>query len=118
MAFDSRYLFSVAMDVQPDKEAVFNEVYDKDHVPYLKQVPGLVSVARFKTEDLTMIIGGEKKKIVIENQPRYLALYEIERPDVLVSDAWAKAVDKGRWTDEVRPYTTNRRHLLYRRIDG
>jgi hypothetical protein len=118
MAFDTRYLFSVAMDVQPDKDAVFNEVYDKDHIPYLKQVPGLVSVARFKTEDLTMIIGGERKKIVVENQPRYLALYEIERPEVLVSDAWAKAVDKGRWTDEVRPYTTNRRHLLYRRIDG
>ena len=118
MAFDPRYLFSVAMDVQPDKEAVFNEVYDKDHIPHLKTVPGLVSVARFKTEDLTMIIGGERKKIVIENQPRYLALYELERPEVLVSDAWAKAVDKGRWTDEVRPYTTNRRHLLYRRIDG
>ena len=118
MAFDTRYLFSVAMDVQPDKEAVFNQVYDEDHIPYLKQVPGLVSVARFKTEELTMIIGGERKKVVMENQPRYLALYEIERPEVLVSDAWAEAVDKGRWTDEVRPYTTNRRHLLYRRIDG
>ncbi|MBI1736839.1 MAG: hypothetical protein HYR51_16855 [Candidatus Rokubacteria bacterium] len=118
MTLQSRYLFSVSMDVQPDKEAIFNEVYDQDHIPYLKQVPGLVSVARFKTEELTMIIGGERKKIVIENQPRYLALYELERPEVLVSDAWAKAVDKGRWTDEVRPYTSNRRHLLYRRIES
>jgi hypothetical protein len=31
---------------------------------------------------------------------------------VLVSDAWAKAVDQGRWPVEVRPYVHNRRHVL------
>ena len=118
MAFPSKYLFSASMDVQPDKERLFHEVYDKEHVPMLQAVPGVISVARFKTEELTMIIGGERKKIVVENQPRFTALYEIESPDVLVSDAWAKAVDKGRWPGDVRPYTSNRRHLLYRRIDG
>ena len=116
MPLQTRYLFAAAMDVEPSKEAIFNEVYDKEHVPLLGNVPGMISIARFKTEDLTMIIGGEKKKIVIENQPRYTALYEIESPDVLVSDAWAKAVDQGRWPGDVRPYTSNRRHVLYRRI--
>ncbi len=114
----SRYLFHVSMDVTPDKEALFNEIYDKEHIPILQGVPGVVSVARFRTEPLTMIIGGEKKTIVVEDQPRYLALYELESPSVLVSDQWAKAVDKGRWTGEVRPYTSNRRHLLFRRLDG
>jgi hypothetical protein len=114
----SPYLFHVAMDVAPDKDAVFNEVYDREHIPLLKTVPGVVSVARFKTEELTMIIGGEKKTIVMENQPRYLALYELESPSVLVSDPWAKAVDQGRWPGEVRPYTSNRRHVLYRRLGG
>lgn len=114
----SRYLFHVSMDVTPDREALFNEIYDKEHIPILQGVPGVVSVARFKTEPLTMIIGGEKKTIVVEDQPRYLALYELESPSVLVSDQWAKAVDKGRWTGEVRPHTSNRRHLLFRRLDG
>lgn len=114
----SRYLFHVSMDVTPDKEALFNEIYDKEHIPILQGVPGVVSVARFRTEPLTMIIGGEKKTIVVEDQPRYLALYELESPSVLVSDQWATAVDKGRWTGEVRPYTSNRRHLLFRRLDG
>ena len=118
MAFQTKYLFSASMDVQSDKERLFHEVYDKEHVPLLQTVPGVISVARFKTEELTMIIGGERKKIVVENQPRFTALYEVEGPEVLVSDAWAKAVDKGRWPGEVRPYTSNRRHLLYRRIDG
>lgn len=116
MPIQSRYLFSAAMDVQPDREAVFNEVYDREHVPLLLTVPGVISVARFKTQELTMILGGERRTIVVENEPRYNALYELESPEVLTSDAWAKAVDQGRWPGEVRPYTTNRRHVMYCRL--
>ena len=116
MPLQSRYLFSAAMDVEPGKETLFNEVYDKEHVPLLLQVPGVISVARFKTQELTMIIGGERKTIVVENEPKYRALYELESPAVLTSEAWAKVVDAGRWPGEVRPYTKNRRHVLCQRI--
>ena len=116
MPLQSRYLFCAAMDVEPSKEALFNEVYDREHVPLIATVPGVIATARFKREELTMIIGGERKTIVIEGEPRYNALYELESPDVLTSDAWAKAVDQGRWPGEVRPFTKNRRHVLYRRI--
>jgi len=116
MPINSRYLFSAAMDVEPAKEALFNEVYDREHVPNLLTVPGVIAVARFKREELTLSIGGERKRIVIEGEPRYSALYEVESPEVLVSDAWAKAVEQGRWPGEVRAFTKNRRHVLYRRI--
>lgn len=116
MPIQSPYLFSAAMDVDPARDALFNEVYDKEHVPLLLQVPGVISVARFKREELTMILGGERKTIVIEGEPRYSALYELAGPEVLTSPAWAKAVDQGRWPGEVRPYTKNRRHVLYRRM--
>ena len=116
MPIQTRYLFSAAMDVEAAKEALFNEVYDHEHVPVLMAVPGVISVARFKTQELTMIIGGERRTIVVENEPRYSALYEIESPGVLTSDAWAKAVDQGRWPGQVRPYTSNRRHTLRERI--
>jgi hypothetical protein len=33
---------------------------------------------------------------------------------VLISPAWAKAVEDGRWPGEVRPFTHNRRHALYK----
>jgi hypothetical protein len=33
---------------------------------------------------------------------------------VLVSPAFVKAVDAGRWPTHVRPYTRNRRHTLHR----
>ena len=116
MPIAGKYLFIVSMDVAKEKEALFNEVYDKEHVPSLLQVPGVIAVARLKLEPLTMSIGGEKKTIVFENEPKFSAIYEVESPDVLVSAAWAKAVEAGRWPAQVRPHTKNRRHTLFSRI--
>src|SRR5438445_185018 len=103
MPIQTRYLFTAAMDVEPAREALFNEIYDGEHVPLILKVPGVVAAARFKQQELTMVIGGERKTIVVEHEPLYNALYEIER------GSWAKAVDQGRWPGQVRPYTKNRR---------
>lgn len=111
-----RGLFLVRMDVAHDHEARFNEVYDKEHVPLILSVPGVISAARFKSQPVTMILGGERRTIVMDNEPRYNALYELESPEVLLSPAWAKVVDQGRWPDQVRPYTKNRRHVMFERI--
>src|SRR5437867_11834188 len=92
MSIQTRYLFSAAMDVEPEKEALFNEVYDKEHVPLILSVPGVVAAARFKRQPVTMILGGERRTIVVENEPRYNALYELDSPEVLLSPAWAKVV--------------------------
>ena len=116
MPLHTRYLLSAAMDVDPSRDALFHEVYDKEHTPALLEVPGVVSAARFKVRELTLMIGGERKTIVVEGEPRYNALYELESPEVLVTPAWARAVERGRWPTEVRPFTRNRRHLLYERL--
>ncbi len=117
MAISTKYLFIVSMDVEPDKEAVFNEVYDGEHVPNLMRVPGVVSVTRLTVEPLTLSMGGERHTVVAEGEPRYTAIYEIESPDVLVSKDWAEAVETGRWPEQVRPYTRNRRHVLRKVIE-
>jgi hypothetical protein len=113
----AKYLFIASMDVEPEKEALFNEVYDKEHVPMLLKVPGVLSVRRALSVPLTMSIGGEKKAIVAEGEPRYSAYYELESAEVLTSDAWAKAVEAGRWPSQVRPHTRNRRHVLRKLMD-
>ena len=110
----ARYLMVASMDVVAEKEALFNEVYNTEHCPLLSQVPGVISVARFETEPLTMIIGGERRSIVVDNQPKHHALYEIEDPRVLTSAEWGDAVDQGRWPEQVRPFTRNRQHRLWR----
>ena len=117
MPITAKYLLIVSMDVEPEKEALFNEVYDTEHVPNMLKVPGVVSVTRLRQEPLTMSIGGENRTIVIEGTPAYTAVYEIESPEVLTSKEWAEAVELGRWADQVRPHTSNRRHTLHKITD-
>jgi hypothetical protein len=112
MAGKAKYLFIASMDVDADKEALFNEVYDTEHIPALLKVPGVLSVYRAVREPLTMFIGGEKKTMVAEGEPRYSAYYELASAEVLTSEAWGKAVELGRWPSQVRPFTRNRRHVL------
>ncbi|MGH6901579.1 MAG: hypothetical protein ACREIR_02445, partial [Geminicoccaceae bacterium] len=91
------------------------EVYDQDHIPNLLAVPGVLAVSRMKSQPFAVTIGGERKKMPA-GSPSYTAIYELESPEVLVSEAWTQAVEAGRWPGEVRPFTTNRRHVLARVI--
>jgi hypothetical protein len=113
MASASRYIFMVTMDVDPDKEALFNEVYDSEHVPNLLKVPGVHAATRLKGEPFTMSISGEEKNVAHPG-PSYCAIYEIDGSHVLTSAEWAKAGEAGRWPGEVRPFTRNRHHAVYR----
>jgi hypothetical protein len=94
------YVFWVMMDVEPHREALFNELYDTEHVPLLLKLPGSVSVARYRTD--------------APGVPRYLAAYEVERTDLPMSKAWNDTSDIGRWKPEVRPYTYNKRYISIR----
>jgi hypothetical protein len=112
MPIQTRYLFIASMDVDPAHEALFNEVYDTEHVPNLLKVPGVVAVTRLKTEPAAVNIGGKPQPLTGEGWPTYDAYYEIEGPEVLTTQAWADAVEAGRWPSQVRPHTKNRRHVL------
>jgi hypothetical protein len=113
MPINSKYLFVASMDVDPDKEALFNEIYDAEHVPNLLKVPGVHAATRIKGEPFALKIGGGTKTIIHEGA-RYSTVYEIDGPHVLVSPEWAKAGEAGRWPSHVRPYTRNRTHALYK----
>ena len=113
---DSRFLLNVSLDVAAGQEALFNEVYDAEHVPALLAVPGVISIWRYRRRPLKLAIGGAVREFVFDNEPKYTALYEIESPEVLTSDRWARAVETGRWPEQVRPHTRNRRHTLHELI--
>ena len=117
MPLKEKYLFIVSMDVSPEKEDLFNEVYDTEHVPYLSEVPGVVSISRLTKEPTKISLGGEIKTIDMEDEPKYTAIYEVTGPDVMSSDAWAEAGEKGRWVPEVRQHTFNRRHVLRKVVE-
>ena len=112
MPLAKKYLFVVSMDVTKEKEALFNEVYDTEHIPLLQKVPGVGAVTRLKTVPAAFNLGGERKVLDGGGKASYVAIYEIDSPDVLLSKEWAEAGEKGRWPAEVRPFTTNRHHIV------
>lgn len=107
------HVFTASLDIDPAKENLFNEIYDTEHVPFLLKVPGVLAVTRVTSEPgASMRIDGQEKALIAEGEPKYSAIYELESAEVLLSDAWAKAVDRGRWPNEIRPYIRARRHTL------
>ena len=70
---EETYLFIVSMDVEPEKEALFNEVYDEEHVPYLSNVPGVVSVRRMVKQETKITLGGKIETMDVSAQAKYTA---------------------------------------------
>jgi hypothetical protein len=102
LTYRTPYVFWVMMDVEPHREALFNELYDAEHIPLLRKLPGCVNVVRYRTET--------------PGEPRYLAAYEVERADLPMSRVWNDTSDIGRWKPEVRPYTYNKRFIVSERL--
>ena len=96
------YMFLVRMDIPPEKEAEFNELYNNEHIPAILKVPGVLSATRYEN--------------VAEGEPKYAAVYEIESADLPNSEAWRKASGSGEWRHRIRPYAINRSHIIYKRI--
>jgi hypothetical protein len=92
-----QYVFTAAMTIGPERDALLNEVYDTEHVPeILKGVPGMISISRYR-----------------RTRPAerfYLATYEIATPDIPPGPHFMKARDIGRWPTVVRPHTSGLRN--------
>ena len=98
----TKYVFWVMMDVEPHREALFNELYDAEHLPLLSKLSGYVNAVRYRT--------------ATAGEPRYLCVYEVERADLPMSKAWNDTSDIGRWKPEVRPYTYNKKWIVSERL--
>jgi hypothetical protein len=96
------YVYWVMMDVERHREALFNELYDTEHLPLLLKLPGCVNAVRYRT--------------ATAGEPRYLCAYEVETADLPTSKLWNDTSDIGRWKPDVRPYTSNKRFILGERI--
>lgn len=109
----------VSMDVEPSYTERFHEVYNTEHIPNISKVPGVLDIARVRPINFTMAIGGEMTVIPVpESEPSYTAVYTIEGPEVLTGPEFADAVEAGRWPTEIRPHTSNRRHILFEPYNG
>mgnify|MGYP003578121372 CR=1 FL=1 len=98
------YVFWVMMDIEPHREALFNELYDTEHLPLLMKLPGSVNAVRYRTKNPA--------------EPKYLCAYEVENPELPMSKLWNDTSDIGRWKPEVRPYTYNKRFIVSERLSA
>jgi len=88
MTNDAPGLLLVMMEIKPEREEEFNRWYNEEHVPERLAIPGFTNARRFKA---------------VEGAPKYLALYELESPEVLESNEYKYWTGDGKtkWTESV-----------------
>jgi len=92
-------LLVVGMTPGADVEAAFNTWYDKEHVPALAGVPGVLCARRFRAA------GGATK---------YVALYHLASPGVVESAEWKDASGSTPMPPKVREQITGRLRIVCR----
>jgi hypothetical protein len=96
---DAGGLLLNAMNIAPEFEAEFNEWYDKEHIPALGAVPGVLCARRFRGTS------GNRK---------YVALYHLASPGVQESAEW-KHARQSDWTSRLQPLFRDHLRLVCRR---
>ena len=99
----ANYILMVQLEVADEHVDEFNRLYDSEHVPNLLSVDGVVSGQRYELDRNA------------DDQLRYLAIYEIERPDIPESEEWQKAATTPGWMT-VREHITARRRGVFRKM--
>ena len=102
----ANYVYLVQMDIPLELENDFNRIYDTQHIPNILTAPGVHGCTRYKLESSD-----------VEGVARYAALYEIDSPDVPQSAGWKAESDKGDWISTIRPHTSNRSHITFKKIN-
>ena len=86
---EAPYIFIVRTDIPVDAEDEFNHLYNTVHLPGLCAVDGVMGARRYRVETTNA-----------EGFPKYVAVYQIESPSVLDSDAW-KAAAQDEWAAKI-----------------
>ena len=100
------YIYLVQMDIPSELEDEFNRIYDTQHVPNITKAPGVHGCYRYRLESADVV-----------GVARYAAVYEIDDPNVPQTDGWKAESEKGDWPSKIRPHTTNRSHMVFKRIN-
>jgi hypothetical protein len=93
-------LLLVGMTPGSEVETAFNAWYDKEHVPALARVPGVLCARRFRSNG----VSGSK----------YIALYHLTAPDVVDTPAWKQASASTPMPQYVRDQISDRLRLVCR----
>ena len=103
----SKYIYIAQVSITPEKEKEFNELYDSEHLPFVLEVPGVLSGRRLKLEWADT-----------PDMPQYLAIYELEDPGHLPKSRHGRPLPtRARGGRPSARTLTVRRHGMFRRMD-
>lgn len=93
-------LLLVMTDIDPANEEDLNRWYEEEHLDERLSIPGFISARRFQA---------------LEGGPKYLALYDLESPDVLQSAPYRHFVGTGKsaWTKRMEGQFRNFHRNVY-----
>jgi hypothetical protein len=91
----ARGLLLRGLSTKPEHEKALDEWYNAEHLPNLAGVPGVLRARRYK-----LAAGATNLK---GNPPGLMAVYELERRQVLETPTFQRAVETP-WTNQVRPF--------------
>ena len=94
---NGRGLLQVQLDIDPAYDEEFNRWYAEEHFPALVGFPGVLAGRRFRN---------------VADPHKYLALYDLESPQILDSPEYAKAVTSP-WTQRISQHFTGRQRHVY-----
>ena len=97
---DAPWLYIVHTDIPDDIVDEYNEWYDKEHLPRLVTVPGVVRARRYTA---------------VSGNPRYLTAYELTDPNAFESPEGLQARTTP-WTAKMRSLFQNTRRRMCRLI--
>ncbi len=96
-------LLLVMVDIPAAIEADFNRLYDTLHLPEVVAVPG--------------VLGGRRYQAVEAGAPKYQALYDLERADVVESAAFQEMTQhQNEWSQRIRPQFQNLQRGVFTQI--
>jgi hypothetical protein len=95
-------LLLVMIDIEPEYEEEFNRWYREEHFPERMNCPGILNGRRF---------------LALEGGPKYLAIYDLESPEVLDSPDYQKIAGPSEWTKELLPHFVNRVRNVYVEVE-
>ena len=99
---DAGGLILVSMDIDPEREAEFNDWYNTEHIPRLNSIPGVLAARRFRSLQGSHL-----------GAPAYIALYHVEDTDIYATRTWVSA-NETPWMLRMRRFQRNRTYLMFR----
>ena len=99
-----RGLLMFMVEIDPAYEEEFNRWYNEEHLPERASCPGFQSARRFKATD---------------GSSRYLALYDLDSPEVLDGPDYRAIQGPTEWTKRIRNcYKKVERHVFIEIFEG